>query len=92
MVKTIILEALEGYPVRVYLFGSRALGVTRSASDCDIAIESTGSGLPVGLLSRVRERLEESHIPYEVDLVDLDEAPEDFARRVREEGTLWSDT
>ena len=91
-VKQIVLEELEDYQVRVYLFGSRARGETRSGSDCDIAVESVGSHLPLGLLSRIRERLEESRVPYEVELVDLDEAPEDFARRVRQEGVLWSDT
>jgi hypothetical protein len=48
--------------------------------------------LPVGLLSRLREALEESHVPYVVQIIDLSQVDEEFARNVRSEGVLWLDT
>jgi len=46
----------------------------------------------VGLLSRLREKLEESHIPYVVEVIDLTQADEEFAQKVRDEGILWINT
>ncbi|WP_363331010.1 nucleotidyltransferase domain-containing protein [Desulfonatronospira sp.] len=82
---------MKEHPVRVYLFGSRASGKARLFSDCDIGIEPL-QNLPVGHLSRLREKLEESHIPYAVEVVDLSLANEEFARKVRDEGILWINT
>ena len=46
--------------------------------------------LPAGLPSCLREKLEESRVPYEVDLVDLSQTEPAFRARVLTEGTLWS--
>ncbi len=71
---------------QVYLFGSRATGSYKAASDFDIGV------LAVRNISRelslARERLEDSNIPFTVDLVDLSAASKEFARRVQEEGIL----
>lgn len=82
---------LRAWPVRVYLFGSRTTGRTRTGSDCDIGIDPL-QDLPVGLLSRLREDLEESHVPYVVEIIDLSRVDQEFAQKVRSEGVLWIDT
>ncbi len=82
---------LTGYAVRVYLFGSRVAGTPRPGSDYDIGIDPVQE-LPVGLLSRLREALEELPVPYAVDVVDLSQTAPEFARTVRKEGVLWRDT
>ncbi len=87
----IIAAHMKEHPARVYLFGSRATGNARVFSDCDIGIEPK-QDLPVGLLSHIREELEESHIPFAVELIDLSQVNEEFARKVRNEGKLWLDT
>ena len=46
--------------------------------------------LPAGLLSEIREALEESLVLYPVDLVDLSDATPQFRERVLQEGVLWS--
>ena len=76
-------------PVNVYLFGSRAVGTARPASDIDVAVESSGR-LATGALPRFREALEESSIPVRVDVVDLDEAGPTFRERVMKEGIRWT--
>ena len=79
-----------GKEVAVYLFGSWARGEATPCSDIDLAVESR-TPLPSGLLARLRERLEESHVPYQVDVVDLRKADGAFRRRVLAEGIPWSD-
>jgi predicted nucleotidyltransferase len=59
---------------RIFVFGSRARETNRKFSDIDIAIKS--SKITAQLLARARFELEESALPYKVDVVnyyDLDE-------------------
>lgn len=89
-VRRIANEALAGKEVTVYLFGSWARGEATSCSDIDLAVESR-TPLPPGTLARLREQLEESHIPYRVDVVDLQKTDAAFRQRVLKEGIPWSD-
>lgn len=89
-VRRIVLEGLRGHRARVYLFGSRARGEARRASDIDVAILPLNP-LPPGLLSSIRESLEESHVPYKVDVVDLSQVEPTFRERVEREGIPWHD-
>jgi predicted nucleotidyltransferase len=71
---------------RIYLFGSRARGDASGYSDIDIAVESRA---PItSQLSRARFAIEESLIPYKVDLVDLSKAPY-LKKIIEEEGIVW---
>ena len=88
-VRSIVLERLAGRPARVYLFGSWATGTRRRSSDIDVAIE-TPAPLPAGVLAGLREALEESTIPYRVEVVDLADAGPAFRERVRREGIAWA--
>jgi len=86
--RSILLSGLQGYSVKVYLFGSVVQGRAKQASDIDVAILPL-EPLPAGVLSAIREALEESRIPYTVDLVDLSQAGDNFSNRVIKEGLLW---
>jgi predicted nucleotidyltransferase len=88
-IKDIVLDALAGYSVTVYLFGSRARGTARRASDVDIAVEAHRP-LPPGVLARLRDTLEESTVPYRVEILDLASAGDALRRRVKQEGVVWS--
>jgi predicted nucleotidyltransferase len=78
---------LEKFPrEHIYLFGSRARGDESVYSDIDIAIES--SHVLSDRLSQVRFEIEESLIPYKVDLVELSKAP--YLRTIiQKEGIRW---
>ncbi|MCR4420396.1 MAG: nucleotidyltransferase domain-containing protein [Clostridia bacterium] len=89
-IRRIVLEGLRGQKARVYLFGSRACGKATGTSDVDVAVLPL-EPLPPGTLSAVREALEESTVPYTVDLVDLSRADPAFRKRVVKEGVLWGD-
>ena len=71
---------------RIWLFGSRARGEAAEGSDIDIAVECDGSGCEI--LSLLRMEIEESNLPWKVDLVDLDRAPW-LRERVEKEGIRW---
>lgn len=90
-VRRIVDSHLGEFGVRVYLFGSFARRRERTASDIDVGILPSAP-LPAGLLSHVREDLEESWIPYRVDLVDLSQAGQDLMQSVMLEGIPWNDS
>ena len=89
-VKQIVLSELEHAKVRIYLFGSWARGEQRRSSDIDIAIDHRGA-VSASEFAHIRDLLEESSVPYRVDVVDLTIACPDLARRIKEEGILWKD-
>ncbi len=89
VVRRIVLSGLRGHPARVFLFGSRARGDARRTSDIDVAILPEGP-IPDGLLARIRDELEESLVPFAVDLVDLRDAPTGLRERALQEGTEWT--
>jgi len=89
-VRRIVLDVVSKENVKVYLFGSWARGEAIRLSDIDVAIDPHVP-LPRGTLARLRERLEESHVPYRVDVVDLTRTTPEFRRRVLAEGVLWND-
>jgi uncharacterized protein len=80
-VRELVLRMLAPYDASVWLFGSRA-------SDVDVAVEAH-EPLPPALLSDLQEALEESSIPYFVDVVDLGGTDEAFRARVKREGVAW---
>ena len=88
-VRRIAREVLRDCDADVYLFGSWASSTQRRTSDIDIAVDPHRP-LPDGALSTLRERFEESRIPYRVDVVDLSEADPTFRRAVIKRGIQWS--
>lgn len=88
-VRRIVLEGLSGRDATVIFFGSCASGSVSAASDIDVAVLPR-TPLPTGLLSGIREALEESHVPYHVDVVDLSSVDPTFRKRVLETGVIWA--
>jgi len=89
-VRRLVLDVIGNERADVYLFGSWARGEATRLSDVDVAINAHAP-LPRGMLARLREHLEESHIPYRVDVVDLARTTPEFRSRVLAEGILWND-
>ena len=86
--RAIVQRIVGALPVQVFLFGSRALGMSRPNSDIDIAIDPAGP-VPDDLVARLRDALEESAIPYVVDVVDLSRVDASFRAKVLSEGRPW---
>ncbi|GAB6066984.1 nucleotidyltransferase domain-containing protein [Methylothermus subterraneus] len=79
---------LERFKAQLILFGSRARGDFCPASDIDVAIKAE-SPLPPWLLAEMRELMENSPLPFKVDLIDYARAPEDLKRAIDAEGIPW---
>jgi len=89
-VKRLVSGALAGTDARIYLIGSCATGTARRTSDIDVAIDPK-EPLAAGLMARIRESLEDSTIPYFVDVVDLGAVDPEFRRRVLGQAVAWTD-
>ena len=86
--RQVVEKALADVPSSVYLYGSVVNGAMRRSSDIDIAVW-TESDPPAGCMAALRERIEESRVPYSVDVVLLNEADPEFAGLVMREGVRW---
>lgn len=87
-IKTILSEVLNDEGCIIYLFGSRATGVFTTTSDFDVAVLAATDISQK--LSLAREKLEQSNIPFKVDVVELRLTSTEFKRRVQAEGiVLW---
>ena len=84
----LVLAALGEHDAAVWLFGSCARGDVRQHSDIDVAILPR-EDLPIGFFGELEADIEESTIPYDVDLVDLRHADGALVDAVRREGIPW---
>jgi hypothetical protein len=85
----IIKSVLNEKGITVFLFGSRATGKAKENSDIDIGIISTSKDISK-LISYLRERIENSNIPYKVDILDLSLTSEEFRQKVLKEAkVIW---
>jgi uncharacterized protein len=88
--RRMVLEALGAHQAAVWLFGSCARGEVFQHSDIDIAILPRDE-LPIGFFTELEADIEDSTIPYNVDLVDLRHADPALVDEVRREGVKWRD-
>lgn len=88
--KNEILRALEyHFPgAKVILFGSRAQGTNQPGADIDIAIDA-GKKIELGELVRARLTLENTIIPFNMDLVDLNRVPQELRDTILSKGIVW---
>lgn len=87
-VKRIVLNEVGQTSAVVFLFGSWAREEERRTSDIDIGILHD-SVLPPEVFAKIRSALEESTVPYRVDVVDLAKADRALIEKVRKEGIIW---
>lgn len=85
-----LIEAFEqnagSAKAELYMYGSRVKGTENRGSDIDLAVKSVE--LSPAALSRIRESLHESHIPFKIDLVELSKVNEAFRKEIEKDGIL----
>ena len=77
-IKEIISKYLDEYSL--YLFGSRAKGVSKKYSDVDLAIEADNFSSEIK--AKLEFEFENSTLPYEVDLIDLNNISDEFKKLI----------
>ena len=87
LLKSVIKDVFKGEHVTVILFGSRARGDYLQTSDLDIGI-LPGKDMNKNKITLFREKIENSNVPYKVDLIDLSQTSKEFTDKVLEEGVL----
>ena len=87
--KTIIKTIINLLPnAHIYLFGSRATKTNQPESDIDIAIDAQKK-INAFTLSKIKEALEESSIPFTIDILDLHSISLEFKKQILKEGIAW---
>lgn len=75
--KTIIAQQVDTTAWQPVIFGSRATGKAHRFSDIDLGFLGS-QPLPSAIQTRLWDALDESDIPYVVDIVDLSITQADF--------------
>jgi predicted nucleotidyltransferase len=68
--KNIVLQHIANNNFKVFLFGSRACGNEKKMSDIDIGILGNEK-FPLQLKFKIQEAIEESIVPFKVDIIDF---------------------
>ena len=84
--RQMVLAALGEHDAEVWLFGSCARDETRQHSDIDILPRDD---LPSAFFAILSADIEDSTIPYDVDLVDLRKADPSLVDEIEREGIKW---
>ncbi len=88
--KKIILIIKKHIPdAKIYLFGSRARGKNSPGSDIDIALDA-GEKIDRFFIGNINEDLEESNIPFCVDIIDFYDVSDGMKKQIIKERILWS--
>ncbi len=89
MLKEIILSIVDVGKVMVFLFGSRISKQYASRSDVDIGLLSEEK-LPEKLFHQIRNEIDASIVPWEVDIVDFTRVDHSFKQEVLKEIVIWN--
>ena len=89
ILKEIILSRIDTEKVMVFLFGSRAFDHYPSRADVDIGL-LTDDKLPPHLFHKIRNAVDDSIIPLEIDLVDFTRANTSFKEAALKDIVIWN--
>ena len=79
IVKQIVLKQVPNDAFAIFLFGSRAAVNAKPLSDIDIGILGT-EPLPMIVKAHLDADLEESIVPFKIDLIDFYQVDKDFKK------------
>lgn len=89
LIQKIISSHLSKEKYYIFLFGSRATKNERARSDIDVGVQGKDH-VPQAILSIIREELEESIIPYHVEIVDFCYVSEPFKKIALTNIVIWN--
>lgn len=74
----LLIVPIKKHGGKVWIFGSRARGDYQRFSDIDVLFEFSKELSDMSWLSLAKEDLEESQLPYKVDVVDIKEVASSY--------------
>ena len=80
----ILKQILTKYPHTFYIFGSRSKGKVSKFSDIDLCYKES---IPKEILARIRFDLEDSNLPFFVDLVYWNNMSKGFQKLIEKDLT-----
>jgi len=88
--KNLLLEIIEKHipNCSVILFGSRAKKTHAPHSDIDIALD-TNTIIDSTLLGTIKDEIEESTVPFFVDVVDIHNISKELKEQIEKHGIIW---
>lgn len=79
LLNDLLIQPLKKHSVQVWVFGSRARGDHAKFSDIDVLYSiPTNVKLPDNFIFHIKDDLENSNLPYKVDLVCESEAAKNY--------------
>ena len=89
ILKEIVLSIIEPREVMVFLFGSRAIGEYTKGADADIGLLSDKK-IPTKLYHQIRNAIDESIVPWKVDIVDFTRVEPAFKEHALKKIIIWN--
>jgi predicted nucleotidyltransferase len=89
IVKQIVLKHVPNNEFAVFLFGSRAAGNSNSLSDIDVGVLGM-EPLPTSILANLESDLEESIVPFKIDLIDFYQVDKAFKNEALSTVQIWN--
>ena len=89
IVKQIVLKHVPQNEFAVFLFGSRAAGNANTLSDIDVGILGI-EPLPSIIMADLESDLEESIVPFKIDLIDFYQVDEVFKNEALSTVQIWN--
>lgn len=87
----IVFDILSKYKeYSFYFYGSRVKGTYEKTSDLDILIKGKKE-MPLSVLARIKEKMDESNLPYIVNFTDYHKIDESFYDQIKEDLVLITD-
>lgn len=83
-----VLDFFRDEKVKIFLFGSRAQGKNSITSDVDLGIWPATNNY-AKKITLLKEKIENSNIPYKVDIVNLKEVSDDFRKEILKNAKIW---
>ncbi len=87
--RKLILNNIDTNQYAVFLFGSRAYKIHGARTDIDIGIFGNDA-IPNKVISELREILENSIIPYRIDIVDFAKVDQNFKEIAFKKIIIWN--
>ncbi len=88
--KNLVLDELKSQNIKIFMFGSRARGDNYIGSDVDIGLIPKGK-MDSNKISLLKEKIDNSNIPYKVEIVNFNDVSEDFKSEALKDIEIWKD-